>query len=460
VAKSASLGVEVIETPDLGDRSYVAHDGEVAVVVDPQRDLERVEQVLAEHRLDVALVAETHVHNDYVTGGFELAKRTGAEYLLSADDDVEFTRRPVRDGDRIEAGDLRLEAIATPGHTFTHLSYAVAGAAGAGAVFTGGSLLYGSVGRTDLLGADHAAELARLQFRSAWRLAERFSDEVTVFPTHGFGSFCSAGSVAISGNATLGEERRRNIALAIEDEDTFVTRVLSGYDAYPAYYARMAPLNRRGPSAVDLAPIQRIDAARLRAAARAGEWVVDLRDRVAFARLHLAGTVSFPLENSFSTYLGWLIPAYAPITLLSPSEDELHAARLQLARIGVDSLAGAAVGPVESFLDAETPQSYPITTFSELSRFGDIVLLDVRLGDEWRGAHIEGSVHIPVHELEARIGELPAGRIAVHCASGYRASIAASVLQRSGREVVLVDDDWSNAGAAGSRRIEFEAVAS
>ena len=334
------------------------------------------------------------------------------------------------------------------------MSYAVANASGPAAVFTGGSLLYGSVGRTDLLGTEHAAEFARLQYRSARRLAEVLPDEVAVFPTHGFGSFCSAGSVSIARDATIGEERSRNIALTIEDEDAFVHRVLSAYDAYPTYYARMAPLNRRGPSAVELGPVQRVDGDELRARVRAGEWVVDLRERRAFTRSHLSGTVSFPLDTSFSTYVGWLIPADTPITLISPSEAELEVARTQLARIGIDELKGAATGSFDALVDGETPVSYPTTTFADLEGLGDIVVLDVRLSDEWRQAHIAGSFHIPLHELERRVGELDDEPIAVHCGSGYRAGIAASLLQRAGRDVVLVDDDWANAeNAIGPRLI-------
>ncbi|MGB9113498.1 MAG: MBL fold metallo-hydrolase [Acidimicrobiales bacterium] len=439
------LHVEVIETPDLGDRSYVAHDGELAIVVDPQRDLGRIQEQIAEHGLVVAVVAETHLHNDYLTGGYELARRAGAEYLLSADDDVDFARRKVSDGETIDVGGLRLTALSTPGHTFTHLSYAVANVSGPAAIFTGGSILYGSVGRTDLLGTEHAAELARLQYRSARRLAEILPDEVAVFPTHGFGSFCSAGSVSIVANATIGEERSRNIALTIEDEDTFVHRVLSTYDAYPTYYARMAPLNRRGPSAVELSSVRQVDREELLARVRAGEWVVDLRERRAFARSHFSGTVSFPLDTLFSTYVGWLIPADAPITLISPSEAELEAARVQLARIGIDELKGATTGSFDALLDGDAQASYPTTTFAGLIGLGDVVVLDVRLADEWRQAHIAGSFHIPLHELEKRVGELDDGPIAVHCGSGYRAGIAASLLQRAGRDVVLVDDGWANA---------------
>ncbi len=447
------LAVEVIETPDLGDRSYVAHDGDLAIVVDPQRDLERIEAVIVAHELEVAFVAETHVHNDYVTGGYELARRTGAEYLVSADDDVEFARRAVRDGDAIDVGSLLLQVIATPGHTFHHLAYAVTYPSGPGAIFTGGSLLYGSVGRTDLLGTEHSEELARLQYRSARRLAEVLGDEVDVFPTHGFGSFCSAGGATITEKATIGNERSRNIALTIEDEDAFVDRVLSASDAYPAYYARMAPLNRRGPAAVDFQSIRIVDRDELRERVRSGEWVVDLRERLVYARSHLFGTLSFPLENSFSTYVGWLIPPAAPITLIAPSESEVRAARVQLARIGIDDLAGATTVSIDALVDGGAPTSYPVTTFAGLAGNPGVAVLDVRLDEEWRRGHLEDSLHIPIHELGSRLAEVPKELIAVHCASGYRAGIAASLLERAGHDVLFVDDEWENAEKKMSSRI-------
>jgi hydroxyacylglutathione hydrolase len=207
-----SLSVAVIETSELGDRSYIAHDGETAVVVDPQRDLDRVEALVDELGVRVALVAETHIHNDYVTGGFELARRTGAVYLVAAADEIEFARDAVSDGDERRVGSLTMRVVATPGHTNTHLSYIVDDGQSPPAVFTGGSLLFGSVGRTDLVDPGRTEELTRAQFHSARRLADLLADDAAVYPTHGFGSFCS--SAATGGVAsTIGAERARNDAL-------------------------------------------------------------------------------------------------------------------------------------------------------------------------------------------------------------------------------------------------------
>ena len=202
-----------IDTPSLGDRSYVAHDGQVALVVDPQRDIDRVLAVTEAAGVRVTHVFETHIHNDYVTGGLALAQATGAAYHVNADDPVAFDRVPVRDGDEIAVGDrMRVRVIATPGHTFTHLSYALSDGDEAVGVFTGGSLLFGTTGRPDLLGPDHTHDLAHHQYASAHRLAGELPDAARVLPTHGFGSFCSA--TETKGTAsTIGLEKQQNNAL-------------------------------------------------------------------------------------------------------------------------------------------------------------------------------------------------------------------------------------------------------
>ena len=292
MSMTAGSGVEVvaIDTPALGDRSYLAHDGQVAVVVDPQRDIDRVLDLAAARGVRITHVFETHLHNDYVTGGLALARATGAAYHVNAADPVAFDRVPAGDRDLIEVSPvMRVRVIATPGHTFTHLSYVLEAAGRAHAVFTGGSLLYGSTGRPDLLGSGHAEELAHAQFASAHRLAAELPEDADVYPTHGFGSFCSA-TQSEGTSSTIGRERRANPALIL-DEDRYVTELLAGLDAYPAYYAHMGPANAAGPSGADLSVPRRADAAELRRRIEAGEWVVDLRARRAFAAGHLAGTL-------------------------------------------------------------------------------------------------------------------------------------------------------------------------
>jgi hydroxyacylglutathione hydrolase len=446
-----------IETPALGDRSYLVHDGETALVIDPQRDIDRVIALAAGAGVRVTHVAETHMHNDYVTGGFALARAAGAAYLVNADDPVSFDRTPVSDGDLVEIGGMQLRALATPGHTYSHLAYVVEagdGAAGGeiAGVFTGGSLLYGSTGRTDLLGPDATAALTRAQWASARRLARELPGTARIFPTHGFGSFCSA-TQSEAASSTIGHEKLVNPVLTL-DEGSYVESLLAGLDAWPAYYAHMAPVNLAGPAGPDLSPPRPADAAELRRRIETGEWVVDLRDRIAFAAGHVPGTFSFPLDNRFATYLGWMIPWGTPLTLLGDSPEQVAQAQRELARIGIDRPAAAATGRPETWAGERGVASLRLAKFGDLAAAlgagnGGPVVLDVRRQLEWEAEHIAGAVHIPLHELPGRAAELPPGEVWVHCESGYRSVLAASILAARGQRVVSVDDDFASAAAAG-----------
>jgi glyoxylase-like metal-dependent hydrolase (beta-lactamase superfamily II)/rhodanese-related sulfurtransferase len=440
--------VDVIETSELGDRGYVAHDGQSAVVIDPQRDLDRVERALARAALRCRLVLETHIHNDYVSGGLELARRTGARYVVAAADRVEFERLGVREGDELRAGRMRIRVLATPGHTATHLAYRIDDGAGPAAWFTGGSLLFGSVGRTDLVAPDRTRELTHAQFRSARRLAELGDDDDAVFPTHGFGSFCSSGSATGGEASTIGAERRRNDALTEHDEESFVARLIAGLSAYPSYYAHMGARNRQGAGPADLSPPRTVEPEELRKRIHAGEWVVDLRDRTAYAACHVGGSIGIALGQHFSTYLGWLIPWGSPLTLVGESAEQVGEAQRQLVRIGIDRCEGAAVASPHTLAEGAELRGYPRVGFAELDAARareDVVVLDVRRDDERRAGSIPGSAHIPLPSLLERLDEVPAGPLWVHCASGFRASIAASLLERAGHEVVLIDDDYATA---------------
>ncbi|RDI34313.1 MBL fold metallo-hydrolase [Lentzea flaviverrucosa] len=459
-----SLIVEVVATSSLGDRSYLAHDGWVAVVVDPQRDVDRVVELAGRLGVKITHVVETHLHNDYVSGGLALAKLTGAVYAVAAADDVAFERLPVRDGDEIVLSDrMRLTVLATPGHTFHHVSYVLHGSGGPAGVFTGGSLLFGTTGRTDLLGKQHADVLAHHQHSSVRRLADLLPDGAEVWPTHGFGSFCSA-TQSDAPSSTIGREKAANSALRLEADD-FVAQMLAGLDAYPAYYAHMGVRNAEGAELIDLTPVRLADPAELRSRIEAQEWVVDLRLRKAFAHQHMVGTLSFGLDGPMSTWLGWMAPWGAPITLLGESAEQVAQAQRELARIGIDRPAAAATGTPEQWADEESRLGeLAVATFADLAAAqagrrphglppADVVL-DVRLIGEWRQGHLDGAVHIPLPELPRRVADVPGGVVWVHCQSGYRASIAASVLAAAGRQVVHVDDGFDTARDAGLDVVE------
>jgi glyoxylase-like metal-dependent hydrolase (beta-lactamase superfamily II)/rhodanese-related sulfurtransferase len=451
------MEIVVIDTPSLGDRGYLVTDGSVALVIDPQRDYDRVAELAAARGVRITHVFETHIHNDYVTGGLALAQAVGAAYHVNAADPVSFDRTAIVDGDRIEIGELAIRAIATPGHTFTHLSYALEHAGGAVAVFTGGSLLNGSTGRTDLLGPEHKVELARAQHGSARRLAAELPDATMVCPTHGFGSFCSA-TATTGTSSTIAAERTMNPALMLSEAD-YVETILAGLDAYPAYYVHMGPANSAGPLAPDLTPPRRAEPGELRRRISAGEWVVDLRSRTAFAAGHLRGARQFELGDTLVTYLGWLIPWGMPLTLIGATASDVAAAQRDLARIGIDQVVAAATGQPPDWADGEPLAHYRVADFAEYLRVRgqrDLVLLDVRRDTEWTAARIDGAVHIALHELPVRLAELPDGEVWVHCQSGYRASVAAALLDATGRNVVLIDDDFSRAqqrGLAGTRLV-------
>jgi glyoxylase-like metal-dependent hydrolase (beta-lactamase superfamily II) len=249
------IEVLAIDTPALGDRSYLATDGRVSLVVDPQRDIDRVLAVAAGRGVRITHVFETRIHNDYLSGGLALARVTGAAYHVNAADDVSFDRTPVTDGDSIGVGDtMTVRVIATPGHTFTHLSYALRDAATGRvtAVFTGGSLLHGSTGRPDLLGAAHQVTLAAAQHASARKLATELPDRTPVCPTHGFGSFCSATQSAATAS-TIGQEKHVNSVLTL-DEEHYVAELLAGLDAYPGVLRAHGPGQRRRATGRRLVP--------------------------------------------------------------------------------------------------------------------------------------------------------------------------------------------------------------
>ncbi|MBO1030491.1 MBL fold metallo-hydrolase [Tessaracoccus sp. SD287] len=451
-----------IETPSLGDRSYLVHDGEVAFVVDPQRDIDRVLDEAASAGVVITHVFETHIHNDYVTGGHALAAETGAAYYVNAEEEVSFERTGIRDGDVVEVSpSMHVRAMHTPGHTFTHLSYVLEGEDPA--VFSGGSLLFGSTGRPDLLGEAHTHQLARHQYSSARRLAAELSDDTKVMPTHGFGSFCAATSAGgDTTESTIGRERRINPVMS-QDEEDFVADTLAGLDAYPAYYVHMGPANSAGPDAADLSEPERADKDQLRRRLEAGEWLVDLRTRTAFAKGHAPGTFNFGLDGQFATYLGWLIPWGTPVTLLGESQQQVAEAQRELTRIGIDRPAAAATGRPEDWTDAPLA-ALPSASFADLEQVRhhrSVTVLDVRRVSEWREGHIDGAVHLPIHEIIKRMDEVPEGELWVHCASGYRASIAASLVAATGRRVVVVDDSFDrSAEAAGLEIVTDQAPAS
>ncbi|MEV7457693.1 MBL fold metallo-hydrolase [Pseudarthrobacter oxydans] len=444
------MEIITIETPQLGDRTYLVHDGAVGVVIDPQRDTDRVEKAVSDAGVRITHVAETHIHNDYVTGGLQLAQDHNAAYLVNAADDVPYSRQPISDGETVQVGRMVLKAVATPGHTHHHLSYIVTDG-DRQEVFSGGSLLYGSVGRTDLVSPEDTVPLTHHQYRSVRRLVDEAGEDAGLYPTHGFGSFCSSGPASGAESSTIGEQLSGNHALTDPDEDHFVRELIHNLTAYPSYYAHMAPINMAGPTAPDLDLPDSLDQDELVSRLERGEWVVDLRNRVAFANTHLSSSVSFEYGDGtqFTAFLGWVLPWDEQLTLVGARQDVENAIR-DLSRIGIDNPdAAIGSGPAELAPGAAT-SSYDSVGWQEvLQKPEDDPIIDVRRTDEFAKSHIRDAVNIPLHELLRRLDEVPAGRLWVHCGSGYRSAVAASLLQRAGRDVVHIDASFRDVNKAG-----------
>jgi len=320
------------------------------------------------------------------------------------------------------------------------------------AVFSGGSLLFGSVGRTDLVAASDTVGLTHEQYASVRKLAQEAEHEAALFPTHGFGSFCSSGPATGAGSSTIGAQLTANHALTDPDEEHFVRNLIANLTAFPSYYAHMAPANSTGPTSANVQVPESLEAAELTRRLADGEWVVDLRNRLAFSSDHLKGAVSFEYGNgsNFTTYLGWVLPWNEPLTLVGGRSDVEDAIR-DLSRIGIDS-PDAAIGTEPHALAPDAAvASYARVGWEGMlrNRPEGEPILDVRRIDEVATSRLAGSVNVPLHELLSRMDEVPAGRIWVHCGSGYRAGVAASLLQRAERDVVHIDAAFDDAAPSG-----------
>jgi hydroxyacylglutathione hydrolase len=443
------MDVELILTPGLGNGAFLISAGQEAIVVDPPRDAWRVMAAAEGRGWRVTHVLETHVHNDYLSGALELRSALGTEILAPARGRYGFDHRPMDDTDVLEIDGLQFTARATPGHTPEHLAWEVRpdGNAVPSAIATGGSLLVGSAGRTDLLGSGQTEALTRAQFHTLRSLAA-LPDDVTVLPTHGGGSFCSVGPADAARTTTIGRERRSNPLLAIDDEATFRTTLLDGLGPYPTYYAEMAPINRVGPAVVGRVPLPpEIGPDAVRAAVAGGARIVDARSRRKFAAGHIGGSLNIELTDSFASYVGWFVPFGAAVVLVLPDpfEEAVVEAATQLFRIGYERIVGVLSGGMVAWTDAGgSLASYPVTTAStaaeEVARGQPIHMLDVRYPHEWRddGA-VPGAIELSIGDLADRLDTLPRDApITVMCKSGSRASIAASMLDAAGFDVRLV----------------------
>lgn len=447
-----------------------------AVVVDPNRDVQQYIDAAAAERLRVTHVTETHIHADFVSGARELAQRTGAELLLSDEGGAAWKyayatgagARLLHDGDSFMVGNIRLDVMHTPGHTPEHLSFVVTDTpAGAGpwGILTGDFVFVGDVGRPDLLerAAGHVGTMeagARTLFHSLQRF-RALPDHLQVWPGHGAGSACGKALGAIP-SSTVGYEKHANWGVATLDERDFVTLVLAGQPEPPRYFAEMKRINREGPPILDArATPAAMPAAAIVQLVAAEAVLVDMRPASAYALGHVPGTLNIPLNDSFTTWAGWLVPYDRDLYLLSGEAGAATSAMRALAMIGLDRIAGV-LG--EDALGAWSESSRTLTTVEEarpadvarMLENEDVTVIDVRGRTEWEAGHLSGVANIPLGYLAQRVAELPRhGTIVVHCQAGSRSAIAASLLEAHGLTGVVNMTGgfsaWQQAGLPVSR---------
>ncbi|MEM7309342.1 MAG: MBL fold metallo-hydrolase [Planctomycetota bacterium] len=428
----------------LSQASYLVGDEErgIAAIVDPRRDVDLYLAEAEKRGLAIRHVVLTHFHADFVSGHVELRERTGATIHLGAAGKAEYAFEPLADGDELRLGNVRLRTLATPGHTPEAISLLVfddaRDAERPHAVLTGDTLFIGDVGRPDLMSSVGvtAEELGGMLYDSLRGKLMTLPDETLVYPGHGAGSMCGK-NLSTDTVSTIGDQKRFNYALQDMGREEFVALVAANQPRAPRYFGFDAQLNRSERSTLDAAlkGLRAMSVEELRAAAADGAVVVDVRDAEAFAAGHLAGAVNIGLEGRFASWAGTVLDADARLVIVAPEGFERETA-LRLGRIGYDGVIGfLAGGPdaVPADQRASTPRFDAGALSRSLEAAGGPLLLDVRQPGERANLAIEGSVHIPLGELEERAGELPKDRaVAIHCASGYRSMVAASLLARAG----------------------------
>jgi len=419
----------------LGNSSYlVAFPDGRALLVDPDRTVQRYVDAARARQWTIVAVLETHLHADFVSGAHEVAAATGATLFLPHDAHVRLPHEPVTPGHRITLSGVEIEAVGSPGHTPEHLSYALRTAAQPPALFSGGSLIVGGAARTDLLAPDMTETLSRAQFQTLANAFRAMPDETLLFPTHGGGSFCSAGSGATR-TSTLGQERATNPVLGIESEDEFVRWFPTTFPAAPAYYFRMRAFNAAGPrlrrDIPQPPPLTPDGVARLQPEA----LIVDVRSMRDYARAHIPGALSIAFRDAYAVWLGWLAPPDAGLIFVTDGAP-LDAVIDESLLVGYEDFAGVLDGGMKAWEAEGRPIASSAVVDAAQARESLIdgaLALDVRERDEYAGEHIPEALHIPLGELARRVEELPAGRpIVAYCGHGERAASAVSILERAG----------------------------
>jgi glyoxylase-like metal-dependent hydrolase (beta-lactamase superfamily II)/rhodanese-related sulfurtransferase len=431
------MPVTSIVDEGLGNSSYLVDLGDGgALVVDPERDPRPYQRESVRRGLRIRFVIETHLHADFVSGAGELTAM-GAELLAPAGSTLLFPHRPVGEGDEIDLGGLTSKVIATPGHTPEHLSYLLTDGSAPIGLFSGGTLTAGGVARTDLLTTDQTEPLARAAYRSIRDRLFTLPDDLTVYPTHGAGSFCSVGT-GTERVTTIGIEKRSNpLVTGDADEDTFVQRLLAGYGSYPPYFLELREVNRRGPRVYGptTPSLPLLSLADFDRSIANGAELIDVRTVEAFAASHIPGSVSNPWRDQFATWLGWLVLRTSPVVFIADGTINRLDLVWSALEVGFEDIVGELDGGIEAWIEWGRPTSR-IPIFEEKPEGRTI--LDVRQSSEFETGHLSDAVHVELGSLLQPGVDLPQHALLAHCGHGERAMTAASLLARSGRRDVAV----------------------
>jgi len=445
----------------LAHASYlIGSDGEAAVV-DPQRD---VDQYIAEadsEGLTIKYVIETHLHADFVSGHRELAERAGAEIVFGHRAGATFPHIPVKDGDEIKIGKVILRVIETPGHTPESISVLVIDTETSlqpQKVLTGDALFIGDVGRPDLVGSKGYTpdQMAAMLYDSLHDKLLRLEDSVEVYPAHGAGSLCGR-NMSKETSSTVGEQRRFNYALKPMTKAEFVRMMTTDLPEVPAYFPRDAEINRGGAAALaDIPRPAELSAEEVKRLSEQDHLVLDVRPAAAFGAGHVPGAVNIGLGGQFASWAGTVIPASTPLLVVAEDLAQVDEAVTRLARVGIEGVKGFLGGGMYAWdkagLEVATvPQMSIDELRSRIEEKADLQIIDVRRPGEYESGHAPGAISVPLNSLESRAGGLESTRpTAVICASGYRSSIAASMLERRGFRalfnIVGGTSAWINAG--------------
>jgi hydroxyacylglutathione hydrolase len=459
VPRSEALVFETVRTDGLAHLSYFVGDRSSgqAAVIDPRRDVDVYLELAKKHRLKITHAVETHIHGDFVSGSRELAARSQtAKIYVSTEGGAHygFAHEPLRDGARIELGAIALTAAHTPGHTPEHMAYLATEKGKPWGYFSGDFLFADSVGRPDLLGSEHTLGLAKALFRSLRTRLRDLPDDVPLFPAHGAGSPCGAN--ICDRQSTIGQERRHNPALQFTDETAFIDWVLRTAPPMPRYYPRMKKINAQGPELLNGLPaVAWLEPAAFRRRLGDGVQLIDNRTMLGFGGGHIAGAWNLGPRPELSLWAGWMLAPDRPIALVLPRDEDLPEVLRQFLRVGFTRFAGVLRGGMDSWVTAGLPvkelAQLPVQELNRQMPTRDFQLLDVRTPHEWDEGHLPGARYLFLGDLPEKLKKLdPEKPVVVYCASGYRSSLAASLLQASGfRHVHNVPGSYSAWTAAG-----------